>query len=201
MDRTGCRGERRDVAGGGVALDRRGRLLPFSRAAPNGHSWRPFVAAILSCRLGEPDESALLDLQPGPQRVDQHRDWPRAWRSPEPRPDYDVVIVGGGGHGLATAYYLAKEHGISNVAVLEKGWLGGGNTGRNTTIVRSNYLWDAARILRACAEAVGGPERDLNFNVMFSQRGVLNLAQPRTSCESSPAAATPYGSTASTPRC
>ena len=69
--------------------------------------------------------------------------WPRAWRNPEPKPRYDVVIIGGGGHGLATAYYLAKEHGITNVAVLEKGWLGGGNTGRNTTIVRSNYLLDA----------------------------------------------------------
>jgi sarcosine oxidase subunit beta len=71
-----------------------------------------------------------------------HEDWELAWRSPEPRPEYDIIIVGGGGHGLATAYYLAKEHGITNVAVIEKGWLGGGNTGRNTTIVRSNYLWD-----------------------------------------------------------
>ena len=71
-----------------------------------------------------------------------HKDWPADWRSPYPKPEYDVGIVGGGGHGLATAYYLAKEHGITNVAVIEKGWLGGGNTGRNTTIVRSNYLWD-----------------------------------------------------------
>ena len=87
-----------------------------------------------------------------------HADWELAWRSPEPKPEYDVVIVGGGGHGLATAYYLAKEHGITNVAVLEKGWLGGGNTGRNTTIVRSNYLLGRERPpLRACAEAVGGP--------------------------------------------
>ena len=69
-----------------------------------------------------------------------HRNWQAAWRSPEPKPAYDVVIVGAGGHGLATAYYLAKEHGITNVAVLERGWLGGGNTGRNTTICRSNYL-------------------------------------------------------------
>ena len=71
-----------------------------------------------------------------------HENWKKRWRSPEPKPAYDVIIVGGGGHGLATAYYLAKEHGITNVAVVEKGWIGGGNTGRNTTIIRSNYLWD-----------------------------------------------------------
>ena len=71
-----------------------------------------------------------------------HKGWHEQWGSPEPKSDYDVIIVGAGGHGLATAYYLAKEHGITNVAVLEKGWLGGGNTGRNTTIIRSNYLYD-----------------------------------------------------------
>ena len=76
------------------------------------------------------------------QALGYHTGWERAWRSPEPRRRYRVVIVGGGGHGLATAYYLAKNHGITNVAVLEKGWLGGGNTGRNTTIIRSNYLQD-----------------------------------------------------------
>ncbi|MEM9683561.1 MAG: FAD-dependent oxidoreductase, partial [Pseudomonadota bacterium] len=74
--------------------------------------------------------------------VSRHRNWPRQWRDAAPKPSYEVVIVGGGGHGLATAYYLAKEHGITDVAVVEKGWIGGGNTGRNTTIVRSNYLWD-----------------------------------------------------------
>src|SRR5688500_7333825 len=79
--------------------------------------------------------------------VHRQEDWAPVWRSPEPRPRYEVIVVGGGGHGLATAYYLAKEHALSAVAVLEKGWLGGGNTGRNTTIIRSNYLWDeSARI-------------------------------------------------------
>ena len=71
-----------------------------------------------------------------------HERWPRVWRNPDPKAEYDVIIVGGGGHGLATAYYLAKEHGVTNVAVLEKGFIGGGSVGRNTTIVRSNYLWD-----------------------------------------------------------
>ncbi len=106
-----------------------------------------------------------------------HEGWPRAWRSPEPRPAYDVIIVGGGGHGLATAYYLAKEHGISNVAVLEKGWLGGGNTGRNTTIIRSNYLWDeSAAIYDKSLRLYEGLSQELNFNLMVSQRGVINLA-------------------------
>jgi sarcosine oxidase subunit beta len=106
-----------------------------------------------------------------------HRDWPRAWRSPEPQSHYDVVIVGGGGHGLATAYYLAKQFGVNRVAVLEKGWLGGGNTGRNTTIIRSNYLQDAsARLYDHAVTLWEGLSRDLNFNVMFSPRGLLHLA-------------------------
>ena len=108
---------------------------------------------------------------------DDHQNWPRVWRSPEPKDAYDVVIIGGGGHGLATAYYLAKEHGITSVAVLEKGWLGGGNTARNTTIVRSNYLWDeSAAIYEKSLKLWEGLSQELNFNVMFSQRGVLNLA-------------------------
>ena len=106
-----------------------------------------------------------------------HEDWPRQWRSPEPKPEYDVIIIGGGGHGLATAFYLAKEHGITNVAVLEKGWIGGGNTGRNTTIVRSNYLFDeSAHLYEKSLQLFEQLSQELNYNVMMSQRGVMNLA-------------------------
>ena len=108
--------------------------------------------------------------------LSHHENWERQWRNPTPKKQYDVIIVGGGGHGLATAYYLAKVHGIKNVAVIEKGWLGGGNTARNTTIVRSNYLWDeAAALYEHSMKLWEGLSQDLNYNVMFSQRGVLNL--------------------------
>lgn len=107
-----------------------------------------------------------------------HSGWERAWASPTPKASYDVVIVGAGGHGLATAYYLAKNHGVRNVAVVEKGWLGGGNTGRNTTIIRSNYLQDAsAAIFEKSRSLYEDLSQELNFNIMFSPRGVLMLAQ------------------------
>ena len=106
-----------------------------------------------------------------------NRDWAPAWRKPDPKPAYDVIIVGGGGHGLATAYYLAKEHGITNVAVVEKGYLGSGNVGRNTTIVRSNYLLpESIRFYEHALKLWENLSHDLNYNVMFSQRGMLNLA-------------------------
>jgi sarcosine oxidase subunit beta len=106
----------------------------------------------------------------------RHADWKPAWRNPEPKAEYDVIIIGGGGHGLATAYYLAKEHGLSNVAVLEKGWIGSGNAGRNTTIIRSNYLLTPnIQFYEWSMKLWEGLERDLNYNVMVSQRGVVNL--------------------------
>jgi sarcosine oxidase, subunit beta len=103
--------------------------------------------------------------------------WPEQWRSPEPRATYDVVIIGAGGHGLATAYYLARDHGVRKVAVLERGWLGGGNTGRNTTVIRSNYLCDeSAALYEHALKLWEGLAQDLNYNVMYSARGVMMLA-------------------------
>ena len=117
--------------------------------------------------------SALQVLRNG---LTGNKSWKQAWRNPEPKPQYDVVIIGGGGHGLATAYYLAKEHGIRNIAVLERSYIGGGNTGRNTTLVRSNYMLDGnmsfySHSLRLWENL----EQELNYNVMLSQRGLVVL--------------------------
>jgi sarcosine oxidase subunit beta len=110
------------------------------------------------------------------QALSGHRGWKPAWRDAAPKNDYDVIIIGGGGHGLATAYYLAKEYGITDVAVLEKGWIGSGNVGRNTTVIRSNYLLPGnLPFYERSLKLWEGLERELNFNSMVSQRGVLNL--------------------------
>ena len=106
-----------------------------------------------------------------------HRGWPEQWPDAAPKPAYDAIIVGGGGHGLGAAYYLAKKYGITNVAVLEKGWIGGGNTGRNTTIIRSNYLYDeSAHLYDHAVKLWDGLSQELNYNTMYSKRGVMMLA-------------------------
>lgn len=116
----------------------------------------------------------LIAASPG------HSDWAPAWREVDPKSRYDAIIIGGGGHGLATAYYLAKNHGITNVAVLEKSWIGGGNTGRNTTIVRSNYLYpQSARLYDFALKLYEGLSSELNFNIMLSQRGLITTAHSR----------------------
>jgi methylglutamate dehydrogenase subunit A len=126
--------------------------------------------------VGSPHMAAFSALSLLRNALSGHQGWQRTWRDAAPRPEYDYVIVGGGGHGLATAYYLAKEHRQSSIAVLEKGWIGGGNAGRNTTIIRSNYLLDGnAPFYERSMKLWEGLEQDLNYNVMVSQREVLNL--------------------------
>lgn len=123
--------------------------------------------------MGEATRFSVLSLL----RHATGKAWERQWRDAQPKRSYDVVIIGAGGHGLATAYYLATEHGIRDIAVLDKGWLGGGNTGRNTTIIRSNYLQpESAALYEHALKLWEGLARDLNYNVMYSPRGVLMLA-------------------------
>jgi sarcosine oxidase, subunit beta len=111
------------------------------------------------------------------QALRGHDGWGEQWRAPAPKPMYDAIIVGAGGHGLGTAYYLAQEHGLRNIAVLDKGWLGGGNTGRNTTIIRSNYLWEESEAIYELSMKLWETlSDDLNYNVMYSPRGVMMLA-------------------------
>ena len=118
--------------------------------------------------------SALNLLRQG---IAGHKGWPAAWASPEPKKSYDVIIIGGGGHGLATAHYLARNHGIASVAVLERAWIGGGNTGRNTTVVRSNYFFpESAAFYDFSLKLYEGLSDELNFNIMLSQRGMMTLA-------------------------
>jgi len=125
--------------------------------------------------------SALALVKEG---LNRQRGWAPAWRDPEPRDRYDAIVIGGGGHGLATAYYLAKNHGITRVALLEKGWLGGGNTGRNTTVIRSNYFFpQTAAFFEFSLKLYEGLSRDLNYNIMFSQRGMWVLAHDRHGVE------------------
>ncbi|MDX8495181.1 sarcosine oxidase subunit beta family protein [Mesorhizobium sp. VK22B] len=110
--------------------------------------------------------------------------WEKAWRSPDPKPRYDAIVIGGGGHGLATAYYLARNHGVTNVALLEKGWIGGGNTGRNTTVVRSNYFYPESAAIYGLAHSLYKTlSKDLNYNAMFSARGIVTLAHSEAGME------------------
>ena len=148
------------------------RMFGFGTARSNGAAGADRGRSVRAG--GRPERYSAFSLLRHALRY--HENWQRAWRDPAPRRRYEVVVVGGGGHGLATAYYLASVHGLRDVAVLEKGWLGGGNTGRNTTIIRSNYLWDeSARLYELALGLWEGLSQELNFNLMFSQRGVLNL--------------------------
>jgi sarcosine oxidase subunit beta len=140
--------------------------------------WQPLLGSVESAPRASPGPFPLRYsiFSILSQALQGQRGWTPAWRNPEPRAGYDVIVVGGGGHGLATAYYLAKLHGVRNVAVLEKGYIGSGNVGRNTTIIRSNYLLPGnIPFYEHSLKLWEGLEQDINYNAMVSQRGVLNL--------------------------
>ena len=127
------------------------------------------------------DYSTLSLIRHG---LSDQKKWRPAWRNAAPQKSYDMVIIGGGGHGLATAYYLAKQHGVKSIAVLEKGWIGGGNTGRNTTLIRSNYFFpESAKLYDFSLSLYEGLSKELNYNIMFSQRGMWTTAHDRHSLE------------------
>src|SRR6201996_3398523 len=163
----------------------RGPYVARCRICSNGAAFR--CSAVFGRPVIMPPRSTLLKRPLRMQRfsalslfkrgLSGQRGWTAQWRHPEPKRGYDAIIVGGGGHGLGAAYYLAREHGLTNIAVVEKGWLGGGNTGRNTTIIRSNYLFDeSANLYDHALKMWENLSQELNYNVMFSPRGVMMLA-------------------------
>ena len=153
----------------------------FVKNAKAGHVWIARTNTSPSAVAAMSGYSALRVLAEG---LRGQKGWKPAWRSPEPKAAYDVIIIGGGGHGLATAYYLAEHHGITNVAVIERGWIGGGNTGRNTTVIRSNYYYpESAALYEFSLRQYEQLSRELNYNVMFSQRGVVAVGHSRHDME------------------
>ena len=146
--------------------------MPMLRISPSGNATTRWTSE----NVPDNNEMKYSIFSLAKAALSGHKGWGRAWRDPEPKKQYDVVIIGGGGHGLATAYFLAREYGIRNVAVLEKGWIGSGNAGRNTTIIRSNYMLPGnIGFYELSMKLWESMEQDLNYNTMVSQRGIINL--------------------------
>ena len=160
-----------------MTLDSADKSLPrYIQTCIKGGCCEEAVGFTLTSRY-----SALSLIREG---INHQRGWTPAWRDADPKPRYDAIVIGGGGHGLATAYYLAKNHGITNIALLERGWIGGGNTGRNTTIIRSNYFFpESAAFFDFALKLYEGLSLELNYNIMFSQRGMWMLAHDRHGME------------------